>query len=296
MRFGFIVPHNYGLEDPQDVVGVARKAEELGYDSVWVNHHVLHAGYILDRLGDAPYYDALTLLTWVAAVTDRVRLGTTVIVLPYLNPLVLAKTIATLDVMSRGRVNLGIGVGNLKQESDSLARDFHNRGRYTDEGIAVMRELWTAIDPVFDGEFFSFSGVKFSPKPVQQPGPPVLIGGHSAAAHRRAALLGDGWHPMGLDPEQAGVRMQPIRDMANAAGRDGSALDLSIRLELRVANDGTEGVDSPMSGRPEELARTIEQYEAQGVNELVLSVSTSDVDFIHKTMDAFAEKVMSRVR
>jgi len=296
VRFGFIVPHNYGLGDPQDVVGVARKAEETGYDSVWVNHHVLHAGYILDRLGDAPYYDALTLLTWVAAVTERVRLGTTVIVLPYLNPLVLAKTIATLDVMSHGRVNLGIGVGNLKHESDALARDFHNRGRYTNEGIAVMRELWTSLDPAYDGEFFSFSGVKFSPKPVQQPGPPILVGGHSRAAHRRAARLGDGWHPMGLTPVQAGVQMQPIRDMANAAGRDGSALDLSIRLELRLIGDGSDGVDSPMSGTPDELVRTVEQYEAQGVNELVFSVSTADVDLIHRTMDGFAEKVMSRVR
>ena len=107
MKFGFIIPHNYGLAEPQDMVDVAIRAEGLGFDSVWVNHHVLHAGYVLERLGSKPYYDALTVLTYVAAMTRKVRLGTSVLVLPYLNPIVLAKSLATLDVMSGGRLEVG---------------------------------------------------------------------------------------------------------------------------------------------------------------------------------------------
>ena len=116
MKFGFIIPHNFGLDDPDDVLNIGKRAEELGFDSVWVNHHILNVGYIFDRLGSKPYYDAITVLTWVAAHTERVRLGTTVLVLPYLNPLVLAKTLATVDVMSKGRLNVGVGVGALKPE------------------------------------------------------------------------------------------------------------------------------------------------------------------------------------
>ena len=176
MKFGFIIPYNYGLEDPQSVLDIAVKVEELGFDSVWVNHHVLNAGYILDRLGSRPYYDSLTTLTYAAALTKRVRLGTTVLVMPYLNPIVLAKSLATLDVFSGGRLTVGIGVGALQHESDALNSDYSQRGPFTDESIAIMKELWTKEDPEFNGKFYSFSGVKFSPKPAQRPHPPIFIG------------------------------------------------------------------------------------------------------------------------
>ena len=174
MRFGFIIPNNWGLEDPKDVVDIAVEAEQLGFHSVWVNHHVLHAGYILDRLGDRPYYDALTVLTYVAALTRDIRLGTSVLVLPYLNPISLAKTLATLDILCAGRLTLGVGVGMLRSESNALGSDFSRRGAYADESIEVMKELWTQETPSFDGSFYTFSGVKFSPKPLQKPYPPIF--------------------------------------------------------------------------------------------------------------------------
>ncbi len=173
MKFGFTIPHNFGIEDPKDVIEVPVKAEELGYDSVWVNHHVLHSEFILDRLGDKPYYDSLTTLTYAAALTKRVRLGTTVLVLPYFNPLVLAKMLAGLDALSGGRLTVGVGVGGLRHESECLGSNFSERGAYSNESIAIMKELWTNEDPVFEGRFFSFSGIKFSPKPAQKPHPPI---------------------------------------------------------------------------------------------------------------------------
>lgn len=292
MKFGFIIPHNFGLDDPHDVVNIGTRAEELGFDSVWVNHHVLNVGYIFDRLGSKPYYDAITVLTWVAAHTERVRLGTTVLVLPYLNPLVLAKTLATLDVMSRGRINVGVGVGALKLESDALGSTFETRGRYADESIKIMRELWASEDPQYEGEFYSFSGVKFSPKPAQKPGPPILVGGISRSALKRAAILGDGWHPIRQSTSDLAKGIQTIRALAEEGGRDPSEIAVSVRTELDVTDSPSDGAESPMIGTADQLRATIEQYEELGVSELVLSVSTDDVDRILRTQDRFAETVI----
>lgn len=292
MKFGFIIPHNFGLDDPDDVLNIGKRAEELGFDSVWVNHHILNVGYIFDRLGSKPYYDAITVLTWVAAHTERVRLGTTVLVLPYLNPLVLAKTLATVDVMSKGRLNVGVGVGALKPESDALGSTFETRGRYADESIKIMRELWESENPEFDGEFFSFSGVKFSPKPIQKPGPPILIGGASRAALRRVATLGDGWHPIRQSIADLKQNIATIHRLAEEAGRDPSEITVTVRTELDVLDSRSDGTESPMIGTADQLLATIEQYEEIGVSELVLSVSTDDVERIQRTQDRFAAQVI----
>ena len=292
MKFGFIIPHNFGLDDPDDVVNIGTTAEELGFDSVWVNHHILNVGYIFDRLGSKPYYDAITVLTWVAAHTERVRLGTTVLVLPYLNPLVLAKTLATLDVMSKGRLNVGVGVGALKPESDALGSVYGTRGRYADESINIMRELWTSEDPEYDGEFYSFSEVKFSPKPAQKPGPPILVGGISRPALRRAVTLGDGWHPLRPSMTELADNIQVIRRIATEARRDPSEIEVSVRTELDVTDSPSDGEASTMIGTVDQLRSTIEQYEELGVSELVLSVSTNDVDRILRTQDRFADLVI----
>ena len=277
------------------VVQFGVRAEELGYDSVWVNHHILNVGYIYDRLEDRPYYDALTVLTWVAARTERVRLGTTVLVLPYLNPLVLAKTIATLDVMSGGRVSLGVGVGMLREENDALGSDFTTRGAYADESIEVMRDLWTSEDPSHSGRFFDYGGFKFSPKPVQSPGVPILIGGMSRAAMRRAARLGDGWHPNGGSVTEMGERFETVRTMCAEFDRDPDEVTLVVRGELEVLDTPSDNPSTPMIGTPDQLLRTIEGYESIGVSEIVLQVGTDDVDRIRRTQEAFAEQVLPRV-
>ena len=294
MKFGFILPHNWGLADPDDVIDLAVRAEDLGFDSVWVNHHVLNVGYIRDRLDDGPYYDSLTVLTWAAAVTRRVRLGTTVLVLPYLNPIVLAKSLATLDVMSRGRVTVGVGVGGLQQESDALGSDYRARGRYTNESIEIMRELWSSAEPSYQGEFYSFDGARISPRPLQRPGPPILVGGGSRAALRRAATLGDGWHPTGILPGDLAGPVQAIHRLARESGRDPSRLIVSVRNELDVTDGSSSSVASAMSGSPDQLLEAIDAYEAQGVSELVLAISTADVERIRRVQELFAERVMRR--
>lgn len=294
MRFGVAIPNNVGLDNPQDVIDAAVRAEEMGFHSVWVSHHVLNVGYILDRIGDRPYYDATTILAYVAALTKTVRLGTSVLVLPYLNPIVLAKTLATLDVLSGGRVTAGIGVGTLRQESDALGSAFTRRGAYVNEGIAIMKELWTQDAPSFNGRFFSFSGFKFSPKPVQTPHIPVWIGGNSDAALHRAARMGDGWHADGLSPQDMASRTEQLKTHVAAAGRSMSDITLSIRQALDIRASPADDQQGPMVGTPDQILSTIGAYADLGVSEIVLGVSSHDADRIYRVMEAFSTKVMPR--
>src|SRR5438552_7288190 len=176
MRIGFSLLNNWGIEDPDAIVGLGVRAEELGFDSVWAHDHVFNVAHVFDRIGGRPYYDPLTVLSFVAARTRRIRLGTSVLVLPYHNPIRLAKTTATLDAMSGGRLILGVGVGAIENEMEAMGTPFKERGAFTDEAIAVMRALWSQDDPRFDGRYSRFAGMKFSPKPIQKPSIPVVIG------------------------------------------------------------------------------------------------------------------------
>ncbi len=201
MNIGFSLSNNQGLTDVQDVVRTAVRAEELGFDSVWASDHVFNVSYVYERLGNRPYYDPMTILAFAAAQTQRIMLGTSVLVLPYHNPMRLVKQAATLDQLSNGRVVLGVGVGVIDTELEAMGVPFAERGAYTDESIEIMKTLWCEDDPRYDGRFFQFSDMAFSPRPVRPEGVPLLIGGTSRAAIRRAARHGDGWHPTAMPPE-----------------------------------------------------------------------------------------------
>ena len=270
MRIGFSLLNNWGIDDVQALVGLASRAEELGLDSVWVHDHVFNVGHVLDRIGGRPYYEPLTLLSFVAARTTRVRLGTSVLVLPYHNPIRLAKTVATLDVLSEGRVILGVGVGAIEREMEAMGSAFKERGAITDEAIAVMRTLWTDDEPRFDGAYSRFAGMKFSPKPRQRV--PIVIGGVSRAAIRRAARVGDGWQPLGLAPEALGQSMAVLREEARTAGRDAATIPVSIALSLAASRPGRYALGT----EPAEIVRNAKAFAALGVETLVVSGNTSD--------------------
>ena len=196
-------------------------------------------------------------------------------------------------MLSGGRVTAGIGVGKLRHESDALGSDYTRRGAYADEGIAIMSELWTQEDPSFRGTFFSFSGVKFSPKPAQ-PHLPIWVGGNSDAALRRAARLGDGWHADGLPPEELGRRKKYLKAQVAAAGRDMSEIALSVRHTLDVLESRTSEPAGPMVGTPDQLLAAIGAYDGAGVSEMVLAVVATKAERVYQVIDAFAEKVMRR--
>ena len=288
MEFGFSLSNNQGMEDVRDVLSLARQAEELGFDSVWASEHVFNTSYVYDRIGNRPYYEPLAILSYVAATTSRVLLGTSVLVIPYHNPIKLAKTAATLDVMSGGRLVLGIGVGVIEQEMEAMGVPFAERGAFTDEAIAVMKELWSQEDPTFQGRFSSFSGMKFSPKPLQQPNIPLVIGGTSRAAIRRAARAGNGWHPTAMPPEELSQAMRYLQERTTAAGRDPSEVPVSISIPM---GEGREGRFS-LGNDPAEIVQKARAFQDLGVRRIVVSPNTRNAAEMLPAMEMLATEVM----
>ena len=222
MRYGYVVPNNFGVADPAALADLAVHAEHLGFDSVWVNHHVLNVGYVKERLGEAAYHDALITLTWIASRTTRIQLGTSVLVMPYLHPMVLAKELATLDHLCQGRLMVGLGVGSLPEENAALGVPYKGRGRYSDEFLQVLKRLWADNPASFHGEFFDFSDITTAPKPLQRPHPLLLVGGNREVALRRVARFADGWHPLGLRPESVAKRLPTLRSSGGSGRPPGS--------------------------------------------------------------------------
>ena len=291
MKLGFSLLNNQGIADVQALVGLAVRAEELSFDSVWVHDHVFNVGHVRERIGDRPYYEPLALLSFVAARTSRVRLGTSVLVLPYHNPIRLAKTAATLDVLSGGRLILGVGVGAIESEMEALGTPFKERGAFTDEAIAVMRELWTNDSPRFDGLYSRFAGMPFSPKPLQKP-IPIVIGGVSRAAIRRAARSGDGWQPLGFAPDALAREMVTLREEARACGRDPAAIPVAISTSLGTGARGRHA----LGGKPAEILENARAFARIGVDTLVISITTSDPREAREALEMVGRDVLPQLR
>jgi probable F420-dependent oxidoreductase len=195
-----------------DFQHIARRSEELGYDAVNIPEHIVMPDDLAAAMGTY-WPSAPTAMSFVAGATTSIRVNSCLIVLPYHNPIVLAKNVATLDVMSGGRVMLTFGVGHAENEFKSLGVPFHRRGRITDEYIEAMTALWTEEAPSYKGEFVQFDGIRFEPKPLQRPHPPIWFGGNSSAALRRVARYGTGWMPWLVTPEELPVRLDELRQM-----------------------------------------------------------------------------------
>ena len=293
MKIGYSLSNNQGMEDIQGVIDLAVGAEELGFDSVWASEHVFNVSYVYDRIGDKPYYEPLTVLTYVAAVTSTIGLGTSVLVLPYHNPIRLAKVAATLDVLSGGRVMLGVGVGVIEEELEAMGSPFAERGAISDEMIAVMKELWTKDDPSFLGKYHSFSGMKFTPKPVQKPHIPIIIGGTSKAAIRRAARSGTVWHPTALSPQTLAEGMDYLKEQAVEVGRDPS--EISVSISAAIGNTHNHNRYS-LGEDPEEILERSQKYQEMGLERLVVSPNTRDQTQLRPIMEMLAEVVIPAVK
>lgn len=240
MQFGVALPHIGPEAGRAALIEVAQTAELLGFDSVWALDRLLwplrpSSAYPGNPQGKLPQvmqntYDPLTVLTFVAAFTRRVRLGTSVVVAPYRSPALLAKMTATLDQLSSGRLILGLGAGWSADEFAAVGESSSDRRDRIDEYIRVLHILWTDEEPEFHGEFYRVPKSIFLPKPAQKPRPPIWIGGNSPAAIRRAALFGDGWHPTNrLDAQAIERSVASLEEMAKRAGRDPTQIALSLR-------------------------------------------------------------------
>ncbi len=284
MKFGITIPNNWGVEDPQQVLDLGPRAEELGFDSLWVMDHLFNVAHVRSRIYDKPYYHPMSVLSYLAATTKRPMLGTSVLVLPYHNPVELAKYTATLDQISGGRVTLGVGAGATTEEFELLGIPLRSRGALTDESIAIMKELWTNSRPTFKSSRWNIEETIFTPKPKQTPHIPFWIGGSSPAALRRAAQAGDGWHPSGISPEAFSLGAREIREQAAAAGRDPSSLTMSVRVDVDLAGDLGQ------------MAATLAAYQNAGVEHAVLAIATGDTTAINSLADRIANEVIPQFR
>jgi probable F420-dependent oxidoreductase len=298
MKIGVTIPNHFGVADPQQVIGLGKLAEELNYDSLWVMDHLFNLGYIQQRLDDKPYYHPMATLTYVSAVTTRITLGTSVMVLPYHNPVELAKYAATLDQLSGGRLILGIGAGGMVEEFEALGIPTSQRATLTNEAIVIMKELWTKERAAYQSRRWSFEDIRFSPKPAQKPHIPIWVGGASEGAKRRAATLGDGWHPNGMTPESFKDGCDEVRALAEKAGRNPSALLMSARVNVSIGLPSTERAASrsSLSGESKQAVDILGAFRDAGCEHVCLSLDSGNVDALADTMRRFASDVAPALR
>jgi probable F420-dependent oxidoreductase len=303
------MPSRGDMASPENLWTLAQRAESLGFDSVWVSDHIIlprkvdsFYPYAADGVAtfrpDEDYYDPLATLNFLAGCTQKIRLGTHVLILPYRNPVLTAKMLSTLDVLSGGRVILGAGVGWMEEEFQALGLDtYAQRGAVTDEYIQLFKELWTKDNPEFHGEHYQLSESGFQPKPVQKPHPPIWIGGHTNPAIRRAAKYGDGWMPIGLrppailEPEELAEKIARLRRLTVRAGRPEDAV--SLCFSTGVTFDNSPGATRRMmSGRAEQIAADLRQYQDLGVRNFILGFPGDSVAALDEAMEQFSKQVM----
>lgn len=270
MKFGITLPHYAGFPSPHAVVEVAQRAEALGYDAVWVTDHIGVPAPYVARFG-ATFYEPLMVLGWVAAHTTRIGIGTSVIILPYRNPLHVAKAIATADHLSGGRVLFGVGAGWCQEEFAALGVPFQERGARTNEYLRLIKTVWTEEAPRFEGRYHRFADISWLPRPVQRPHPPIWVGGKSEAAMRRAAAFADVWHPNFTTPEELANGVGQFRELCRAAGRDPDAVGVAPRVHLQIhATRQPHSGKYPLVGSAEWVRENVEAYRKAGATGLVM--------------------------
>jgi probable F420-dependent oxidoreductase len=287
VRLGLALPSVGLAHDRELLLPVARAAEQAGLDSLWATDHILipadrrstypygHSGTEVALSPGFQWLEPITTLGVVAGATERIGLGTSVLVLPYRNPVVLAAQLASLDVLAGpDRLVLGVGVGWMTEEFDAVGVPRAERGARTDEHIAVLRHLWAGQERAFEGAFTRFDAATIATQPATPGGPPILVGGNSDAALRRAARLGDGWHGFDVPPEDMPATAARLARHAEAAGRDAAALELSV-----VRGFVPPGLEQDsflrrrsLGGSADEVVDELGRYAQGGVDLVVLQV------------------------
>jgi len=309
MRYGFYLPVRGALATHEGVVETAQHGERLGFHSATIADHIVFptetrskypyaANGVHPSRGDA--LEQLSLMAFVAGKTERLRLITSVMILPHRNPVLTAKMIATIDVMSRGRVTVGAGVGWLREEFAALhTADFDQRGAVANEYIEIMKKLWTTSPAEHQGAHYSFGPIRCEPFPVQRPHPPIWIGGHSDAALARAARYGDGWHPLGavepepLAPPALAGKLETLKRLTGQAGRDFATLTLSFVGRLNLTAEPAAGADrKPFTGSKQQVADDIGAYARLGISEIIFDFRSPSLPDTLARMDRFATDVM----
>jgi probable F420-dependent oxidoreductase len=299
---------------PQSLATLARTGEELGFAIISVSDHVIipktiNSTYPYNESGtfagspSGECLEQLSLLSFLVGVTSSAKLLTSVMVLPHRPPVLTAKMLATIDVLSNGRLIVGCGVGWMREEFEAIgAPSYDERGSVGDEYIRAFKELWTSDNPVFEGKYCRFANVAFAPKPVQKPHPPIWTGGESPAALRRAGRLANAWYPIGTNPRfpvgtltQFAAYVARVKRYATEAGRDPSSLDFAFSaswLNDQQAQTLPDGQRRPLTGTPQQIADDIKRYEELGVRHMMVNVQGETQAQTLERMQRFADRIM----
>lgn len=283
MRFGIHLGNFGAAVTGEFIMTLALAAERLGYESVWVSDHIVtpevftshypYVGTVFTPDTAAVVFEPLVTLSYIAGATQRVRIGTSVLVVPQRNPLVLAKQIATLDALCGGRVEVGVGTGWMREEFEILGARFERRGAALDEYLDLWGHLWSDEKPEFHGEFVDLPMSRFGPLPVQAGGPRLSIGGNGEKSLRRAASGGWGWHAFRLSPDEIGAKIQEFGGLWEETGRDRSQMRVLMRCHMDLGARQTEG-DRPtwyIQGPHDRAAEVIDNFTMAGVTDLILT-------------------------
>jgi probable F420-dependent oxidoreductase len=293
MQFGCHLPIWGPGATREALITLARRVEGLGFDSVWASDHIviptqIRSRYPYNATGDFPlpatanFLEPLTALAVVAGATERVQLGTTVLVLPHRHPVLAAKTLATLDHLAPGRVILGAGVGWMREEIELLGAPYDRRGAWTDEAIRIMRACWQNERVSFRGEFFSFPEVGFAPRPARG-AIPIWIGGHTPRALRRVAELGDGWHAAFASPAVMREGLEKLRAACARVGRDPATITLSVRMGVPAKRASAEVLDE------------LKALRDVGVTHVIVETRVTDVDDSTRILERFVGEVRAKL-
>jgi probable F420-dependent oxidoreductase len=317
MQIGFNLPMSGPLAEPGPLTRIAQAGEALGYDFLTLTDHIVlpdraDPGYPYSASGGfyegapARRHEQLAAAGFIAAKTERIRLVTAILVVPHRPAVLAAKALSTIDVLSGGRLTVGVGAGWLKAEFDAVVTTpFAERGAVTDEYLAAFRELWTAAKPKLDGRYVKIDGILFEPKPVQKPHPPIWVGGESGPSMRRAARFGDAWYPIGSNQKnpldslaryRAGVAR--LRQLVIEAGRDPAAVGLSYRVKQYgavVPAKATDGERRLFSGGDADIVADLKALNGLGVSALDVDVERADEAATIAEMRRFQEQIVARL-
>jgi probable F420-dependent oxidoreductase len=287
MIIGVNLPNYSRLGYRDAIVAIAQSAEALGYASLWTNDHVLIPTSRPEPFGNV--LESLTTLSYLAASTNHIQLGTGILVLPQRDPLLVAKQAATISHLSGGRLSLAVGVGYIKEEYGYLRADFNNRGRLANEYVSAMRELFESDTPEFHGQHIDYADVLFSPRP--SPRIPILVGGDSPAALKRAATLGDGWYGLWQSPDQVRAAIAQI----NAIGRK-AQFEVSVRVLTRVGGPVPDSdSETTLQGDVDAIVQKIQRYSDAGVDRIVIELVSSELDDFLRQLNRFANEITPRI-
>ena len=287
MIFGLNLPNYSSLGNRESMIAIAQDAEELGYSSLWTSDHILIPANRPEPFGNV--LETFTTLSYLAARTETIRLGTGILVLPQRDPLLVAKQAATIHHLSAGRFTLGVGVGYIAEEYSFLGADFDSRGRLADEYIQAMRALFEDDHPEYQGRHIRFSKALFSPRPKTPI--PIVLGGGSKAALRRAAKLGDGWYGLRQSPDAAGQAIRAMNQIGHK--RD---FTISLRVQTRVGGSVDDADPATtLRGDRDLIVEKLRQYREVGIEQLVIEPFSSTLSDFREQMRAFAREIAPRL-